>query len=175
MSDCERLSDRMPVVALGQTGWTPYEISHLNECGPCRREWELVQLASRLGNDAGLTLDPAAIAAGVLRRLDQEREDGRLRRRAWSFASLAAAAAVVAAIWTGGLQGRPSKVQQVGTVVAGRLSIPLPELESLEPAELDSVLQTMDEPIISGSTDDDPALGDLNNDELERVLNTWEG
>jgi hypothetical protein len=32
----------------------------------------------------------------------------------------------------------------------------------------------MDEPI-SGSTAGDPALGDLNNDELERVLNTWEG
>jgi len=175
MSDCEWLSDRMPVVALGQAGWTPDETRHLNECGSCRREWELVQLASRLGEDAGLSLDPAAIAAGVLRRLDSEREDRRLRRRAWSFAGLAAAAAVVAAIWTGGLQGGPSKVQPVGTAVAGRLSIPLPELESLEPAELDSVLQTMDEPILSGSSGDDPALGDLNNDELERVLNSWEG
>lgn len=175
MSDCEWLSDRMPVMALGQAGWTPDEIRHLNECESCRREWELVQLASRLGEDAGLSLDPAAIAAGVLRRLDSERKDGRLRRRAWSFAGLAAAAAVVAAIWTGGLQGGPSKVQPVGTAVAGRLSIPFPELESLEPAELDSVLQTMDEPTINGSAGDDPALGDLNNDELERVLNSWEG
>ena len=175
MSDCEWLSDRMPVVALGQAGWTPDEIRHLNECESCRREWELVQLASRLGEDAGLSLDPAAIAPGVLRRLDSEREDGRLRRRAWSFAVLAAAAAVVAAIWTGGLQDGPSKVQPVGTAVAGRLSIPLPELESLEPAELDSVLQTMDDPTINGSAGDDPALGDLNNDELERVLDSWEG
>ena len=175
MSDCEWLSDRMPVVALGQAGWTPDEIRHLNECGPCRREWELVQLASRLGADAGLSLDPAATAAGVLRRLDRDREVGRLRRRAWSFAGLAAAAAVVAAIGTSGLQGGPSKVQPVGTAVAGQLSIPLPELESLEPAELDSVLQTMDEPVVSGSTGDDPALGDLNSDELERVLDSWEG
>jgi hypothetical protein len=175
MSDCEWLSDRMPVVALGQTGWTPDEIRHLSKCESCRREWELVQLASRLGEDVGLSLDPGAITAGVLRRLDREREDGRRRRREWSFAGLAAAAAVVAAIWTGSLQGGPSKVPPVGTVVAGRLSIPLPELESLEPAELDSVLQTMDEPIVSGSTGDDPALGDLNNDELERVLDSWEG
>jgi hypothetical protein len=175
MSDCELLSDRMPVVALGQGGWTSDEIRHLSNCGSCRREWELVQLASRLGEDAGLSLEPVAIAARVLRRLDSEREDGRLRRRAWSFAGLAAAAALVAAIWTGGLQGGPSKVQAVGTEVAGRLSIPLPELDSLEPAELDSVLQTMDEPIVSGSTGDDPALGDLNNDELERVLDSWEG
>ena len=175
MSVCEWLSDRIPQVALGQAEWTPDEIHHLNECEACRREWELVQLASRLGMDAGLTLDPAAIAAGVLRRLDREREDGRLRRRGWTFAGLAAAAALVAAIWTGGLQGGPSKVQPVNTAVAGRLTIPLPELDSLGPAELDSVLQTMDEPLVSGSSADDPALGDLNNDELERVLDSWEG
>jgi hypothetical protein len=175
MSDCERLSDRMPVVALGKAGWTSEESLHLDECGSCRREWELVQLATRLGLEVGLSLEPAAIAAGLLRRLDTDREDGRLRRRAWSFAGLAAAAAVVAAIWTGGLERGPSNVQPVGTVVAGRLSIPLPELESLEPAELDSVLQTMDEPSINGSTGYDPALGDLNNDELERVLDSWEG
>jgi len=175
MSVCEWLSDRMPPVALGQAEWTPDEIHHLNECTTCRREWELVQLASRLGKDARLTLDPAAIAARVLRRLDQEREHGRVRRRSWGFAGLAAAAALVAAIWIGGLQGGASKAQPVNTAVAGRLTIPLPELDSLEPAELDSVLQTMDEPLVSGSTADDPALGDLNNDELQRVLDSWEG
>lgn len=175
MSECEGLSDRMPQVVLGQNRWTPDEIHHLNECGACRREWELVQLASRLGKNAGFTLDPAAIATRVLRRLDQEREDGRLRRRAWSFAGLAAAAALVAAILTGGLLGGASKAQPVNSAVAGRLSIPLPELETLGPAELDSVLQTMDEPLVGGSSTDDPALGDLNNDELERVLDSWEG
>jgi hypothetical protein len=175
MSDCEWLSDRMPIVALGQAGWTPDEIRHLNECGSCRREWELVQVASRLGEEAGLSLDPTPIAAAVVRRLERERHGGRLRRRAWSFAALAAAAAVVAALWTGGLENGPSKPSPRGTEVAGRLSIPLPELEGLEPAELDSVLQTMDEPTVNGSTGDDPALGDLNIDELERVLNSWEG
>jgi hypothetical protein len=49
MSDCEWLSDRMPVVALGRAEWTPDEIRHLNECEPCRQEWELVQVTSRLG------------------------------------------------------------------------------------------------------------------------------
>ncbi|MEP7228535.1 MAG: hypothetical protein ABI785_14315 [Gemmatimonadales bacterium] len=174
MSDCEWLSDRMPVVARGRAEWTPDETRHLGECMSCQREWELVQLATTLGKDVGLTLDPAAIAGRVLRRLQQAREVRRLRRRAWSFAGLAAAAALIAAIWTGGMQGGTSKPPTLGTAVAGRLTIPLPELESLEPAELDSVLQTMDEPG-AGSTADDPALGDLNNDELERVLNTWEG
>ena len=69
MSECEWLSDRMPVVAQGRAEWTPDEIRHLNECGPCQREWELMQLASQLGVEAGLALDPDAIAAGVLRRL----------------------------------------------------------------------------------------------------------
>lgn len=174
MSDCEWLSDRMPVVALGQAGWTRDEARHLDECVSCRREWELVQRASQLGKDVGLTLDPAAIAAGVLLRLKQEREVGRPRRRAWTFAGLAAAAALIAAIWTGAIQGGTSKPPALGTTVAGRLTISLPELESLEPAELDSVLQTMDDPG-GGSTADDPSLGDLNSDELERVLNTWEG
>jgi hypothetical protein len=174
MSDCERVSDRMPLVALDRGEWTWDEVRHLNECESCRREWELVQVASRLGTDVGLTLEPAATAAAVLRRLNRDREAGRLQRRAWSFAGLAAAAAVAAAIWTGGPPGGESKTQLVPTAVAGRLSIPLPELDSLEPAELDSVLQTMDEPPAGGSTAD-PAVGDLNNDELERVLNTWEG
>jgi hypothetical protein len=171
MSNCEWLSDRIPAVALGQGEWMPDEIRHLNDCASCRREWEIVQLASRLGQKAGLSFDPAAITAGVLRRLDRERQDARLRHRGWTFAGLTAAAAVVAAIWTGGLPSEPSKAQRVGTAVAG-LSIPLPELDSLGPAELDSVLQTMDEPILGGSTSDDPSLGDLNYDELKRVLDS---
>jgi hypothetical protein len=165
----------MPVIALGRAEWTPDEIRHLNECGPCQREWELIQLVGQLGVEAGLALDPGAVTAGVLPRLDGEREAGRRRRQEWTFAGLAAAAALVAAIWTGGLESGSSKIQPVTTAVAGRLSIPLPELETLEPVELDSVLQTMDESIVSGSTGDEPALGDLNNDELERVLNSWEG
>jgi hypothetical protein len=59
-------------------------------------------------------------------------------------------------------------------VVAG-LRIPLPELDSLQPAELDSVLQTMEEPLVDGSTLDEPTLGDLDSTELQRVLDYWEG
>ena len=175
MSDCEWLSDRMPVVALGRAKWTSDEVRHLNECESCQREWQVVQVASRLGGQAGLSLDPAAIAARVVHRLEHERHDVGLRRRAWGFAGLAAAAALIAAIWTGGLESRPVSAPPAATEVVGRLSIPLPELESLEPAELDSVLQTLEEPVVNGVDGDDPALGDLNTDELERVLDSWEG
>jgi hypothetical protein len=165
----------MPVVALGRAEWTTDEVSHLNECAACQQEWELVQVASRLGEQAGLSLDSASIASGVIRRLDLERNEAGLRRRAWSFAGLAAAAALIGAIWTGALDSRPVHEPIAGTEVAGRLSIPLPELETLEPSELDSVLQTLEEPVANGSDGDDPALGDLNTDELERVLDSWEG
>ena len=55
------------------------------------------------------------------------------------------------------------------------LLIPLPELDSLPAAELDSVLQTMDESGADGSGLDTPDLGELNTDELETVLDYWEG
>lgn len=175
MSDCERLSDRMPVVALGRAEWTAGEIGHLNECETCQREWEVVKVASGLGEGVGLSLDPAAIATAVVHRLERERHDIGYRRRAWSFAGLAAAAALIAAIWTGSFESRPLSAPPAGTEVAGRLSIPLPELESLEPAELDSVLKALNEPVVNDAGSEDPALGDLNSDELERVLDSWEG
>lgn len=175
MSECEWLSDRMPVVALGRAEWTPDEVRHLNECESCRAEWGVVQVARRLGEEAGLSLDPAAIATGVVHRLERERQEALLRRRAWSFAGLAAAAALIAAIWTGGIQSSPGSAVTAGTEVAGRLSIPLPELESLEPAELDSLLHTLEEPAVTGADGGEPALVDLNTDELERVLDSWEG
>jgi predicted anti-sigma-YlaC factor YlaD len=174
MSECERLSDRMPMIAQDQAEWTPDEIQHLGECQSCRREWDLVQLVNQLGVDQGLALDPTAIAARVVRRLELERQ-ARRRRRSWTFSGLAAVAAMVAVVWAGGLKGGVTHVPPAGTAVATRISIPLPELETLEPVELDSVLQTMDESILGGPTGEEPALGDLNNDELERVLNSWEG
>jgi hypothetical protein len=62
-----------------------------------------------------------------------------------------------------------------GSLAAGRLAIPLPELQSLESAELDSLLQTMDEPNAIRAAMEDPDLGDLSSEELESVLDSWEG
>ena len=53
--------------------------------------------------------------------------------------------------------------------------VPLPELELLDPAELDSLLQRMEMPSAGSSTLDAPGLGDLEDTELEQVLDTWEG
>ena len=173
MNDCGWLSDRMPAVALGKGEWTPEEIRHLSECRMCQDEWELVHAASRLGEGIGSVVDPTLTADAVLRRLARERREAGPRRRAWTFAGLAAAATIAVAVWTGGPTTQHALQPPVGSVVANRLSIPLPELEGLQPAELDTVLQTMDEPA-DGSTLDAPGPGDPQNDELDLVLDSWE-
>ncbi|HET9465994.1 MAG TPA: hypothetical protein VFO71_10710, partial [Gemmatimonadales bacterium] len=91
------------------------------------------------------------------------------------FTGLAAAAAIAAVVWGGGVEGVLTRPDDSSPVVATGLAIPLPELESLQPAELDSVLQTMDEPSISGVPVDEPGLSDLNPEELKSVLDSWEG
>jgi hypothetical protein len=160
MNECHRLSDWMPAVALGAAEWTPDEAEHLRSCGSCQAEWDLVQSGARLGQEAGLRLDAASTAQGLLLRLERARLH-RHRRRAWGFAGVAAAAAVAAVVWT----GRPttSSVHPAASVVGFQMA--LPELDSLQPAELDSVLQTMDEPAPADSTLDD----------LEGFLDSWEG
>ena len=175
MSDCGWLSDRMPAVALGHAQWTQQEAHHLTLCGGCQLEWSLICAANRLGKAAAERLEPAALAGSVLGRVARDRTLKRRRGRAWTFGGLAAAAAVVLAIWTGA-QPRPGDSGTTSTsLVARQLEIPLPELESLQPAELDSVLQTMDDPAARSANAEDLELGDLNSEELERVLNSWEG
>ncbi|MGH7507954.1 MAG: hypothetical protein ACREMZ_00605 [Gemmatimonadales bacterium] len=174
MSDCTWLSDRIPAVVLGRTGWTPEEVRHLSQCESCRREWELVRATSRLGESMDLPGDVAATAEAVLHRLRHQQDRGNRVARVIMMAGVAAAA-IVAAVWLGVGDRMPTSPSPVTPSVAGRLEIPLPELESLQPAELDSVLETMDEPPAAGFTIGDPGLPDLDSDELQRVLDSWEG
>lgn len=104
MSICTELSDRMPDVALGRSAWTETEQRHLAECADCRAEWALVSGASRLGATLPGT-DPAIVSTVLLARLARERERTRARIGLWSAAGLAAAAAVIVALWTGAVGG----------------------------------------------------------------------
>jgi hypothetical protein len=174
MSDCEWLSDRMPVVALGRAEWSPDEVRHLNECGACQREWHIVAAAARLGENAWIPGDSGAIATSLIQRIKRDQELGR-RKRAWSFAGLAAAATIAAAVWTGSMDQPAERYPLQGSVAAGRPAIPLPELDALQPTELDSVLKTMDDPNSRGAALEDPGLADLDTDELQTVLDSWEG
>ena len=173
MSDCSWLSDRMATVALGRAEWTGEEARHLSGCPSCQQEWELVRLSSRLGRDVAAKLDARSIATAVFQRLERARREDRLRRQSWTFAALATAAAIAAVVWTGRPITRPV-APSAGPMVAGSLLIPLPELDNLDPAELNTVLQTIDEPLGGGPTDI-PGSAALDDDDLEGVLNIWEG
>jgi hypothetical protein len=173
MNDCGWLSDRMPTVALGRAEWTEEEARHLSGCPSCQGEWELVRRSSRLGQDVGAKLDAGLTTRTVLQRLERARQEDRLRHQSWTFAALATAAAIAAVVWT----GRPvtrAVAPSAGPVVAASLLIPLPELDNLDPAELNTVLQTIDEPLVGGPTDT-PGSVALDDDDLEGVLNIWEG
>jgi hypothetical protein len=170
MSDCSRLSDRMPAVALGRSTWSEEESSHLADCGSCQHEWDVVRVSSRLGQGIGADLDPAAVIGVVLQRLAHHRETVQARR-SWGFAVLSGAAAAAVILWAG--RSNPVRVLSSPPATVASLQIQLPELDNLLPAELNTVLQTMDEPYVGGS--DDAVAGDSDDEELESGFDTWEG
>jgi hypothetical protein len=101
MTTCTQLSDRMPDVAHETSRWTEMEERHLAECVDCRAEWELVTAASHLGAALQPPADPALLSTVLLERLARERQRTRQRARLWTVAGLAAAAAMILAVWTG--------------------------------------------------------------------------
>ena len=172
MSDCSWLSDRMPLVALGRAEWTADEIQHLSACPTCQREWDLLRTASRLGDGAAAGLDLAAITRALQHRLGRTSERKR-QRKAWGFAGMAAAAAVAGLLLSGRVD--PPLPAPTATPVVAGLQIPLPELEELQPAELDSVLRGMDRPAPDIDTLDTTDPGAAEAPELETVYDYWEG
>jgi len=172
MSDCERLSDRMPDVAMQRAAWTADEAAHLASCAECRAEWDLVLAAGRLEASAP-TVDPTAIAAAVERRLATDRTAGRRNRWFWAGGAAAAAAAAITLAVTRGPEARP----EVAPVVAVETDplVPLPELEGLETAQLDTLLQTLDGPLAGTSAADSASVDEDADAALEQLLATWEG
>lgn len=164
MTTCERLSDRMPLVALGRERWTSEEEAHLAACPDCRAEWALVKAAGTLGRGAPPMADRPELAAAVLRRVAESRAAHSTRRVVPWAVGLAAAAGVAIAVWTGLAPGErvPAPIDSVAAV------------DRLGAAELDSLLQD-DEPVAGWSMLEMPGLGDLDEEELEQVLRTWEG
>ena len=172
MTDCVSLSDRMPAVALGRSAWTLEEAGHLRHCRDCQDEWDLIRQSVDLGKTVAAEVDPSRTARVVLQRLAAERERLRLRKESWSFTALASAAAVAAMLWA----GRPPTSIPVAVPLPGAtaLQLPLPELDNLQPGELNSVLQTLDEPYIGDSTDSS-AADDLDDEVLDGGYDILEG
>ncbi len=175
MTACERLSDRMPDVLRGHARWTVEDAAHLAGCPDCRAERDLIAAVHRIAARAPALHDPSALAETVLRRVADHRRSRLHSRRSWAV-GVAAAAGIALAVWTGSHGGRTAPAP-VG--VAAGAHIALPELEPMETAELDSLLETMEATPppapAAWSALGEPTLGDLDADELEQVLGTWEG
>jgi predicted anti-sigma-YlaC factor YlaD len=175
MNDCERLSDRMPDVALGRAAWTAGEAAHLGACTECRAEWELVQGARRLDTRAP-RVNAEAVAVAVQQRLARDRQARRHTRWIRTAGSAAAAAAVAAAIVLA-VTGRDDPAGETGphVVAEGQVLVPLPELDGLETAQLDTLLQALDGSLAGSPSREPGVAGDDADAELDEILATWEG
>jgi hypothetical protein len=171
MNDCDHLSDRMRDVLHADAPWSPAETAHLASCAGCRAEWELV-LAARSLEALAPTIDPADHAARLQRRLAEDRASRARVSRAWRLAGSAAAAA---AILAAALIGRDDAGAPSPAVAGAEALVPLPELEGLESAQLDTLLRSLDGPFAGSSPLDASTLGEDEDGELERVFATWEG
>lgn len=169
MNSCHHLSDRMPEVARQASRWTADEAAHLLACEECGAEWRLVGAAVAMGQGAASRVDVDRVAERVVARLREPVAPG----RAWgrrTLLPLAAAAALVSAVWFGwpapGVDDEPAALVAV-----------LPELDDLDEDELESLVA-----VFTG-TEADPlrpldaaeSLGDLSDAELESLLRLMEG
>ena len=171
MSDCERLSDRMPDVALQRVAWSAEEAAHLATCADCRAEWDLVLAARRLEARAP-SVDPATVAAAVQHRLASERRVSRRSRWGWTLGAAAAAAAVALVV---ARAPEPRQETAPAVAVASDPLVPLPELEGLGTAQLDTLLQALDGPLAGASAQDSTTADDDLDVDLEQILASWEG
>jgi len=173
MNGCDRLSDRMPEVLLHRSAWSPEEAAHLAGCAECRAEWKLVQAARALDEGAPTVSDPSALAAALGRRLAEDRAVRARVRRGWAFAGAAAVAAgLLVAVMTG---REPDTAGVSPAATRAEALVPLPELEGLETAQLDTLLRSIDRPFAGTSSLEASTLGEYDDGELEQVFATWEG
>jgi hypothetical protein len=181
MTQCERLSDRIPDVALGRSVWTAEERGHLESCADCRAEWDLVVAAGRLGSALPPLSSPEVMTATLTGRLAGERTAMRARRRSWLAVGLAAAAVAIIAVRIPRPPAGPSRIPtevptpvRPGTSVASTPGIQLPELDGLPDAELESILGSIDESSAAPSLDG-PGFDQSDDHQLEQALEAWEG
>jgi anti-sigma factor RsiW len=168
MTDCESVTDRIPVVALGRDAWTAEEAAHLASCPACQAEWKVVETARRLGDSAARRVDPDRVNSIVIARL---RADRRWRRAAW-IGAVAVAAAMALVVWT----ARPThQAGPIATRGAVGFHLPLAELDRLDSGQLERILEDLEAPLGAQAAPEAPELGDLKDSELERVLRTLEG
>ena len=164
MTECTRLSDRMPAVAQGLARWTADEESHLVRCADCTAEWALVRSASASGRKVVQALDAGRTAERVIAALRQPAVAPRKTRVLRWAVPLALAASVVLLL----LRPRAPEVPQGESGLT--LSL-LPEVETLSETDLESVIRLLpvEDPADLGDTDS------LTDEELNLMLQDFEG
>lgn len=173
MTDCERLSDRMPEVARGASAWSASEASHLSSCPDCQAELRLVRTAAGLGELVARRVDTSRLASQVMARIRSGDQTVR-PIQAWSrrlALPLAMAATLALVVWTSGPGGNaPAAAAETVTAL-------LHELDDLDASELEGVLDAVGAPATDSyrPIDATESLGDLTDAELEAVLTTLEG
>jgi anti-sigma factor RsiW len=168
MTDRQHLSDRMPAVAAGQGRWSRGEEEHLSRCADCAAEWQLVREAAALGTSVEAKLVPERVAQGVAEALRARSTDVPGWQRVRRLIPLAAAAAVLLAVWGGRhLIG--------GRAAAEDLTVLLPEIQYLDPAGLDAVLDLLPAPPVWSPIGDWEGMDDLGEEALEHILRNLEG
>jgi predicted anti-sigma-YlaC factor YlaD len=181
MTECERMSDRMPLVARGAATWSGAEAAHLAECEACAAEWRLVGAALGLGAGIALRESPDAMAAALLGRLRAVEAEDRRRRRAMaavSWGGLALAASLLLALLLRSPGASPAAAtDSVEVAVSGTapFAVSLPELEDADAEELQAVLDAFDAPLGESAPLDRGGMADVEADDLRRVLRAWEG
>ncbi len=171
MTDPHIDSDRMPLLAHAGGKWTPVETAHLAGCAECRLEWELVQAASALGRAAASRIDPNRVAARVLHRLTEapRRSSGfAVRPARWALA-LAAAAAIVLAFR---IAGSHSPVRVAPSPARPGI---LHELDELTASELEAIFDAIPPAAANETHVESAPFGELDTNDLERVLRSLEG
>lgn len=130
-------------------------------------ELELLEAARRLGREAVAGLDLERITAGIAAA---RRREERVRRfRTWGLLGLAAAAALLIAVWP----GRDSGLADPAAVVAAAPSL-LHELDDLTATQLEKVLEAMPPAAGSAEVVEEVPLTDVTAADLERVLQSME-
>lgn len=196
MTQCERLSDRMPEVAIGRVGWTAEEQAHLDVCESCRAEWHLVRATAHLGTSLPAGPDPHLLTTAVLERVAGARAAVRTRRRILLLVGVAAAAMVVMTVKiarppAGGTTpdqtpvatvpsvsttpSTPTPPEPAPAVASAPRLVALPELDDLSDAELETILGSLNGSAAMPGVTDGPPFDNLDDHELERVLAAWEG
>ncbi|MBA2628091.1 MAG: hypothetical protein H0U85_08760 [Gemmatimonadales bacterium] len=182
MIPCARLSDRMPEVLRAGAPWADAERRHLAQCVDCAAEWELVQVAARLGDRAGYEPDAGLLATQIHARVRNTM--GRPSapaawRSAAAVVGLAAAALLVVNVWRSAAPREhaaspdlPALALPVpsGATAAAEAGLPVPVLDSLDSGELRMVLDAFDEALAERQTIVLPSPAELTDTELTRVL-----